>query len=211
MVKNVHSWRIRHESYVDFKKFSFWKKKLKGFITGVLSFLYAKVVCTVFFIPTFFVSEEFYHWNSICRQVPPPLQWKVPPNCRTSSPLGCCPLLHLHHPRWHVPWQFYGHLMDKRSSAVEALSWQLTLVSYYSIKLEGLFHIQLRIKCDMIRFNISLFCNSSQPLNYKKNKFSMKDENKIIKKQCYVMYFSLLVVYLYICLKCSSVLPIDSL
>lgn len=25
----------------------------------------------------------------------------------------------------------------------------------------------------------------------------MKDENKIIKKQCYVMYFSLLVVYLY--------------
>lgn len=46
MVKNVHSWRIRHESYVDFKKFSFWKKKLKGFITGVLSFLYAKVVCT---------------------------------------------------------------------------------------------------------------------------------------------------------------------
>lgn len=136
----------------------------------------------VFFIPTFFVSEEFYHWNSIYRQVPPPLQWKVPPNCRTSSPLGCCPLLHLHHPRWHVPWQFYGHLMDKRSSAVEALSWQLTLVSYYSIKLEGLFH-----------------------------KFSMKDENKIIKKQCYVMYFSLLVVYLYICLKCSSVLPIDSL
>lgn len=190
MVKNVHSWRIRHESYVDFKKFSFWKKKL---------------------IPTFFVSEEFYHWNSIYRQVPPPLQWKVPPNCRTSSPLGCCPLLHLHHPRWHVPWQFYGHLMDKRSSAVEALSWQLTLVSYYSIKLEGLFHIQLRIKCDMIRFNISLFCNSSQPLNYKENKFSMKDENKIIKKQCYVMYFSLLVVYLYICLKCSSVLPIDSL
>lgn len=165
----------------------------------------------VFFIPTFFVSEEFYHWNSIYRQVPPPLQWKVPPNCRTSSPLGCCPLLHLHHPRWHVPWQFYGHLMDKRSSAVEALSWQLTLVSYYSIKLEGLFHIQLRIKCDMIRFNISLFCNSSQPLNYKENKFLMKDENKIIKKQCYVMYFSLLVVYLYICLKCSSVLPIDSL
>lgn len=162
------------------------------------------------FLP-FFVSEEFYHWNSIYRQVPPPLQWKVPPNCRTSSPLGCCPLLHLHHPRWHVPWQFYGHLMDKRSSVVEALSWQLTLVSYYSIKLEGLFHIQLRIKCDMIRFNISLFCNSSQPLNYKENKFSMKDENKIIKKQCYVMYFSLLVVYLYICLKCSSVLPIDSL
>lgn len=39
----------------------------------------------------------------------------------------------------------------------------------------------------------------------------MKDENEIIKKQCYVMYFSLLVVYLYICLKCSSVLPIDSL
>lgn len=198
MVENVHSWRIRHESYVEFKKFSFWKKKLKGFITGVLSFLYAKVVCIL-------------HSYLLCRQVPPPLQWKVPPNCRTSSPLGCCPLLHLHHPRWHVPWQFYGHLMDKRSSAVEALSWQLTLVSYYSIKLEGLFHIQLRIKCDMIRFNISLFCNSSQPLNYKENKFSMKDENKIIKKQCYVMYFSLLVVYLYICLKCSSVLPIDSL
>lgn len=161
------------------------------------------------FLP-FLCQRNFTIEISIYRQVPPPLQWKVPPNCRTSSPLGCCPLLHLHHPRWHVPWQFYGHLMDKRSSAVEALSWQLTLVSYYSIKLEGLFHIQLRIKCDMIRFIISLFCNSSQPLNYKENKFSMKDENKIIKKQCYVMYFSLLVVYLYICLKCSSVLPIDS-
>lgn len=103
----------------------------------------------VFCIPTFFVSEKFYYWNSLYRQVPPHLQWKVPPNCRTSSPLGCCPLLHHHHPRWHVPWQFYGHLMDKRSSAVGALSWQLTLVSYYSIKLEGLFHVQHRLKCDI--------------------------------------------------------------